>query len=304
MTVFAPEGTKINTPDNNFYLESVENLKIAMQKGIILEARAGMCNSNHDLIIPLPCANGFMPREECALGIKEGLTKDIAIISRVGKPVCFVVKEISEQGGRCVATLSRTDAQNACIEEYLWALQPGEVIPAKVTHIEQFGCFVDIGCGVPSMIPIDEISVSRIASPFDRFSVGQEILAVYKGYDGEKFYLTHKELLGTWEENAERFESGETVNGIVRSVESYGIFVELTPNLAGLAEPREGVRVGQTASVYIKSINPEKMKIKLIIVDCYDEDEKIPCEYFIQSGILSSWKYSPEGCKKHIETMF
>ena len=41
--------------------------------------------------------------------------------------------------------------------------------------------------------------------------------------------------------------------GVVRSVESYGIFVELTPNLAGLAEPREGVRVGQHAGVYIKS---------------------------------------------------
>ena len=40
--------------------------------------------------------------------------------------------------------------------------------------------------------------------------------------------------------------------GIVRSVEPYGIFVELAPNLAGLAEVADNVHNGQQASVYIK----------------------------------------------------
>ena len=42
-------------------------------------------------------------------------------------------------------------------------------------------------------------------------------------------------MLGTWAENAALFSPGQTVTGVVRSVEDYGIFVELTPNLAGLA---------------------------------------------------------------------
>ena len=70
--------------------------------------------------------------------------------------------------------------------------------------------------------------------------------------------LSHKELLGTWEENAALFSSGETVSGIVRSVEHYGVFVELAPNLAGLAEPKDGVKVGQQASVYIKNLIPDE----------------------------------------------
>ena len=49
------------------------------------------------------------------------------------------------------------------------------------------------------------------------------------------------------------------------------MFVELTPNLAGLAEYVDGVQAGQRASVYIKSILPERMKIKLIIVDAFAE---------------------------------
>ena len=108
--------------------------------------------------------------------------------------------------------------------------------------------------------------------------------------------MSRRELLGTWEENSALFSVGQTVTGIVRSVEPYGIFVELTPNLAGLAEYREGVSVGQTAAVYIKNIIPEKMKIKLVIIDKLPDSpiQKIsPSNYFITSGHISSWCYSP-----------
>lgn len=301
---YPPEGYIINRTENINALSDMLSLTSAMNSGAILEAKADMCTSDHDLIVNLPCIKATMPREEVCLGIKEGKTKDIAVISRVGKPVCFVVTGFEYINGEKTAIISRRAAQERCKDEYLSKLKCGEVIDATVTHIEQFGCFVDIGAGIPSMIPIDEISISRIASPFDRFSVGDRIKVVYKGFDGEKFYISHKELLGTWEENAAMFSSGETVRGIVRSVESYGVFVELTPNLAGLAEPNGNVRAGQTASVYIKSINPEKMKIKLIIVDCCDSSMKMKNTYFITEGVIDRWRYSPESCRKVIETVF
>lgn len=68
----------------------------------------------------------------------------------------------------------------------------------------------------------------------------------------------------------QRFSSGETVPGVVRSVEPYGVFVELTPNLAGLAEPSAALEPGQPVAVYVKSILPEKMKIKLVVVEAFD----------------------------------
>ena len=104
------------------------------------------------------------------------------------------------------------------------------------------------------------------------------------------------------------FAEGQTVRGIIRSVESYGVFVELRPNLAGLAEFRDDVRPGQTAAVYIKSIIPEKMKIKLIIIDAHDAPENPePLEYFIDTDSVThidSWLYSPPGCRKVIESVF
>ena len=181
------------------------------------------------------------------------------------------------------------------------------MIEVSVTHLEKFGVFCDIGCGYIALLPVDCISVSRISHPSERFENGRNIRCVVKDIDREtcRVTLTRKELLGTWEENAAFFNPGETVSGIVRSIEPYGIFVELTPNIAGLAEWCDGVSVGSGAAVYIKSIIPEKMKIKLVIVDTSDEALfSLPEEYFFEGSHMDEWRYSPEGCKKTVITQF
>ncbi|MBQ8378642.1 MAG: S1 RNA-binding domain-containing protein [Oscillospiraceae bacterium] len=303
---FYPEGTLLKTAENTKYLSSAELFSEAISKNITLEARAVMCDNEHNLIVDLPFGRGIIPRIEGAVGIDDGTTKDIALISRVNKPVCFKPLCIeTDSDGVVTAILSRKLAQQECLKEYIRNLKSGEIINAKITHFESFGCFVDIGCGIPSLIPIDAISVSRISHPTDRFTNGQDILAVVKSVDGNKVYLSHKELLGTWEENALKFQAGETVSGIVRSVESYGVFVELAPNLAGLAEPFPNAKVGQSASVYIKAIIPEKMKVKLIIVDVFDENIiPEPVEYYITEGKIDRWEYSTENSKKEIISIF
>ncbi len=273
---YRPEGCLFRTAENQRAISNIEGIEDAMKKGTILEARAALCDSSHDLIVDLPCGKGIIPREEGAVGIKDGKTRDIALISRVNKIVCFKVTEIcTDKDGNTIIKLSRAEAQREFIENCVRKFSAGDVIEARVTHLEQFGCFVDIGCGVPSLIPIDAISVSRISHPSDRFHAGQFIRAVVRSNENDRICLTHKELLGTWEENTACFEAGETVSGVVRSVEDYGIFVELSPNLAGLAELRNDVHPGESVSVYIKAIIPEKMKVKLVIVDTCEDCE--PC---------------------------
>ncbi|MCH5208459.1 MAG: S1 RNA-binding domain-containing protein [Oscillospiraceae bacterium] len=307
MNEYLPEGFLLNTPENTARLSSKDAVYNCIKSGEIIEAPCIICDSRHNLIVDLGCIRGIIPREEGALGIAEGVTKDIALISRVNKPVCFTVKAFSrDEFGNDCAVLSRREAQSRCRDEFIRKLSAGDVIHARVTHLEQFGCFVDIGCGIPSLIPIDLISVSRISHPSDRFYVGMDIKAVVKALDGDRIFLSHKELLGTWAQNASLFENGETVTGIARSIEEYGIFVELAPNLAGLAEPRADISVNQHVSVYIKAIIPEKMKIKLIVVNTADRaityESKL--NYFISSGHIDKWVYSTEGCPKQIETDF
>ncbi|MBQ9903028.1 MAG: 30S ribosomal protein S1 [Clostridia bacterium] len=306
MNDFMPEGKKLNTDSNRQAMAHPAALAAAMENGTILEARASVCDSSHNLIVDLGCMNGVIPREECALGIAQGTTRDIAIISRVGKPVCFYVTKIcADRHGIPYATLSRRAVQQQCMEHYVERLRAGDIIDGRVTHLEQFGAFVDIGCGIPSLMSIDTMSVSRIAHPSDRFTVGMDIRAVVRSNEGGRISLSHRELLGTWTENASLFNIGETVTGIVRSVEEYGVFVEIMPNLAGLAEKREGIEPGCGASVYIKSIIPERMKIKLVLVDTFPYDcPPSPPRYFFEGSHMDRFVYSPLCSDKRIETRF
>ncbi|MCL2070985.1 MAG: S1 RNA-binding domain-containing protein [Oscillospiraceae bacterium] len=340
MGQYLPEGGLIAREDNRRSVESARALEECIASKRTVEAVCNVCDSNHNLIVDFGFMKGIVPRTEGAIGIDDGSTRDIALISRVNKPICFKVVGFTGNpvspdtvGGdiiRCdvlnavsndpqysgMVLLSRKQAQVECIYGYINNLKPGDIIPSKITHLEQFGCFVDIACGLPSLIPIDAISVSRISHPSDRFYSGQEALTVVKSIDrsaGEAFgsgifpkiTLTHKELLGTWEQNAASFAQGETVSGIVRSVESYGVFVELLPNLAGLAELRENIRVNQAVSVYIKAIIPEKMKIKLIIVDSFDEPKiNYNYDYLIESDRIDKWVYSTDNSDKIIKTDF
>lgn len=307
MADYRPEGRIIYDRISQRSTFSSAALQEAMIRGSILEARALLCDSEHNLHVDLGCMRGLIPRNECAVGIKDGSVRDIAIISRVNKPVCFKVLEIeNSSGGIPFAVLSRRLAQEECAAEYISKLRCGDVIDAVVTHLEAFGAFCDIGCGVSALLPIDGISVSRIPHPAARLRVNSDIKAVVKNIDDNgRVTLSTKELLGTWSENAAMFAVGETVPGIVRSVENYGIFVELTPNLAGLAEVTDGIEEGQHCSVFIKNIIPEKMKVKLIIVDSFNAVYKeSELRYFFSGSHMERFEYSPPGCVKKIESVY
>lgn len=311
MNLYKPEGALLSTYQNHEMISSSEGLEKALEAGKILEAPAVIADHTLNLHVELGCGiRGIIPRSEVQYNAPGESTKDIAILTRVGKPVCFKVQGFKRSGGgECVAILSRRAAQEECLREYISGLIPGDIIPTKITHLESFGAFVDIGCGITSLLSIDSISVSRISHPSARLSAGDMIYTVVKSIDSQgRIYVSERELLGSWEENAALFGEGQTVRGIIRSVESYGIFVELRPNLAGLAEYRSDVRAGQTAAVFIKSIIPEKMKIKLIIIDAQDAPLGVPAlEYFIDTDAVTHidrWVYSPASCPKQIETVF
>ena len=306
MVEYYPEGWIIDTPENRAAIQSISSLNDACRDGQILEGRALICDSSHNLIVDLGGIKGIIPHDEGAIGIREGTVRDIAIISRVNRPVCFIVTGFEKDSdGKMTVLLSRRAAQEKCKAEYIDKLTPGDIINARITHLENFGAFADIGCGVVALLPIDTISVSRIDHPRERFSVGMDIKAIIKSIENGRITLSHKELLGTWLENVAMFSAGETVAGIVRSVESYGIFVELSPNLAGLAETKEDVFPGQQASVYIKSIIPSRMKVKLVIIDTFDYSYRpTPPKYFCTGKRIDKFIYSPPDCDKEIITDF
>lgn len=299
---YCPEGVNPSLL-KSFYTASA--LKEAIESGEIYEGRVVLCDGEHNLHVDMGGFCGVIPRTEGALGILEGTVKDIALISKVNRSVCFRVKGLHRKNGALIPVLSRRSVQLECVNNYINRLSEGDIITAKVTRLEGFGAFIDIGCGLNSLIPIEMLSVSRISHPRERLTDSQVIKAVLKKREPHKLTFSLKELLGTWEENAARFSVGETVTGTVRSIEEYGVFVELAPNLAGLAEYTEGLEKGMRVSVFIKSVSPQRLKIKLSIIEAFPETARPePLEYFIESGHISEWRYSPAGSQKQLFTVF
>ena len=296
MNQYLPEGMDLHK--SGF---SPETLRKARAEGSILQAVAVVCTESHDLLVDLGCCLGRIPREEAAIGIAEGTVREIAILSRVGKPVSFRVLDVPSGGP---VLLSRRLAQEEARQQLFQTTVPGDIIPAVVTSLAPFGAFCDVGCGLPALLGIEQISVSRIRHSQDRFREDQQIFAVLQSLDREtgRIQLSHRELLGTWEENAALFQPGQTVTGVVRSIREYGAFVELAPNLSGLAEPNPDLREGDTISVYIKSILPERLKIKLVALRKLDPETlpNRPFRYFRTEGHIDRWRYGNEGFAKTV----
>ena len=288
---------------------SLTDLREALESGAILEAPAQRCGADHTLYLSLEGIEGRIPRQETVAPWISGSSRDIAVLSRVGKQTCFTVTALEADGkGAPVAWLSRRAAQEKAMEHFLQNLTPGAVLACRVTRLESFGAFLDIGCGIVAMLPIEHISISRISHPKERFQVGQKVLAAVKAFDKEqrRITLTHRELLGTWMENASRFRPGETVRGTVRSVKEYGSFIELAPNLSGLADAKECLEPGNGVSVYIKSIRPERMKVKLQVIEKLPPlSEPEPLRYQITDGVLDRWVFSPPNYEREpVQTVF
>ena len=282
---YYPEGVNATVP-------TLEDLRRSAGTGDIFQARCIKCDEYHNLHLDLPDTQAIIPREEVALGIREGRTKEIAILSRVGKWVCFQVLGFDSRG---TAILSRTAAQAEARSYFLNTLCPGDIIPAIVHNPAAFGVFCDIGCGVTALMRIERCCISRLNGTAAHFYPGQHIhCAVLSVNDSEgTVELTGRELLGTWDENADRFRPGQTVTGTVRSLMPYGAFIELTPNLSGLAEPSIPLEPGDPVSVYIRCIQPEKHKIKLTVLEKLTAPLPGKLHYFKSSGHIDAWEYFP-----------
>lgn len=227
------------------------------------------CDEDYNLHVKLDNGRmGIIPRREIeAINIDEnGFPKTNLCIGKVHKYVQFKVKEKS--GNNLI--LSRKDVQKEVIDCIKTDLQVGQTVNGIVKNITPYGAFVDVGGGVVGLVHIEDLSVARIKTPFERIKIGQKINIVVKSIDRNtgRINLSYKETLGSWEENANNFTTGMKTKGIIRETEKNkkGIFIEITPNLVGMAEYRDGLNYGDKIDIIIKKIDYDKKKVKLIIV--------------------------------------
>lgn len=249
---------------------SLEELSKASINGDIIQAKVSRCDSNYNLYVDLGNnITGIIPRDEVeAINIDEtGFPKPNICKSKIDKIVQFKVKDTSKKD---TVILSRKAVGKEAINWMKNELKEGMLVYGIVKNIRPYGAFVEIGGGIVGLVHIEDISVARIKTPYERFKIGQKIKIMIKSIDRKtnRVILSYKETLGTWEENVKEFEEGMIVSGIAREKEKNknGIFIELKPNLVGLADYRDNIEYGEDVRLKIKKIIPDKKKIKLTIL--------------------------------------
>lgn len=261
---FEPEGW-----DNEITKLDRNNWKSYKESNEILQGLVSKCDDNYNLYIKFEDGLvGKIPRSEVEAIKTEnnGLPKTNLCSGKVHKFVQFKIKDIENDE----LILSRKQVQKEAINWIKNDLEIGQKVDGIVKNIKPYGAFIEIGGGIVGLVHIEDLSVARIKSPYERIKIGQKVEIVVKSINREqgKVILSYKEILGSWEENASKFTVGTKVKGKVRETEKNknGIFIELTPNLVGMAEYEDGLEYGQDIDVYIKKIDYDRKKVKLLIV--------------------------------------
>lgn len=199
--------------------------------------------------------------------------------SYIGKHLSFKILEFKENGRNILvshrAILDEELAER--ITDLQKQLKEGMTAKGTVVKIQNFGAFVDIQ-GVQALLPISEISRSRIDDVSSILSVGQEITAsiIALDWQRERITLSMKALLSDpWEQARENYPVDSKHTGTVARVTNFGAFVTLEPGLDGLIHisefnadnrdsgPDDMVKSGQEISVQINSIDTEQKRISL-----------------------------------------
>lgn len=211
-----------------------------------------------------------IPRQEASSIVGDnGLVEERHIINKKNKVIPVCIKEIIKNNDDTFELIMSKRMLEIKVRKWMYMhLKPGMKLKGVVVSTTEYAAFIDIGGGVTGILKVQDMSDSKLQNASDMFRVSQRIEVVVKKYDRDtgRIELSYKELLGSFEENIKKYHEGDIVDGVVRNRIKTGIFVELQPNLVGLAEHVNGIEYGQKVLVSIKKIIPEKKKIKLIII--------------------------------------
>ena len=153
----------------------------------------------------------------------------------------------------------------------------GDIVEGIVTVITDFGVFVQFGENLEGLIHISEIAWQRIDDPKEVVRSGQKVKAEIIKIDGSKIFLSMKKLIDDpWKDVEKRYVIGTSVKGKVLKVNPFGLFVELDPEIHGLAhiselsdksvtDPHQIAKPGDVVEFQIVSIEPKEHRLGLSI---------------------------------------
>lgn len=248
-------------------------VKKLLDSGEAIEAEVADANRG-GVVVSIGRLRGFVPNSHIS-SIPRGLPGerlDEAKANLVGRALWLVVIEVNQQRRRLV--LSEREANRARRQALLEALTEGEVHTGTVCSIVPFGAFVDLG-GIDGLVHISELDWKHVRRPQEVVSVGDEIEVYVLSVDRERerIGLSRKRLLpDPWLTVTENLNEGQTIQGTVTNVASFGAFVDVGEGIEGLVhvsempdgeETRCSLQSGQQVWVQVLRVDDERHRISL-----------------------------------------
>jgi small subunit ribosomal protein S1 len=173
---------------------------------------------------------------------------------------------------RAVLEDERKEMRQAILDR----LQPGDVVDGQISNIVDFGAFVDLD-GIDGLIHISELSWSHVNHPSEVLEIGQDVKVKVLDIDRERQRISlglKQTQSDPWQQVLESYKEGDTVEGKVTKVVTFGAFVEILPGVEGLVHiselaehhvenPREVVSQGDTVSVMILEVDADRRRLSL-----------------------------------------
>lgn len=237
--------------------------KITGQNSGGLEARVGAVGAF------LPASQVGLHREEnLAQYVNQVLTCEVVEVDRERKRIVLSRRKVLEK------------ERDTARQETVGRITVGSVLKGKVTRVEEFGAFVDLG-GVEGLVHVSQMSHQRVEKAGSMLSAGQEVevqvLKIEEG--GKRIGLGMKQLQpDPWAGVASRFAVDSVVTGKVTRLQEFGAFVEIAPGVEGLLHvsamskdrvrhPKDAVKPGQEITVRIAAVEPGRSRISLSRLD-------------------------------------
>ncbi len=217
-----------------------------------------------------------------------GVPKNGDMGALVKTTVKLKITEVNRQRKRVVGSIRAVTAEaRKAAAEKIWAeIEVGKKYQGVVKSLTSYGAFVDIG-GVDGMVHVSELSWSRIKSPADVVSVGDEIEVYVISFDPEKrkISLGYKtDETNPWTIFTTNYHVGDVCEVKIVKLMTFGAFAEIIPGIDGLihisqiadrriGKPEDVLTEGQTVDVKIIDIDTEKKRISLSIRALLEEED-------------------------------
>ncbi|HLF01475.1 MAG TPA: S1 RNA-binding domain-containing protein [Anaerolineales bacterium] len=235
------------------------------------------------LIVKLGRVRGFVPASQMSAQRRrraEGETPDQKWGKMVNEPIMVKVVEVDRSRNRLIFSerAAAKETREAERERLLSELKEGDIVEGRIISLAPFGAFVDVG-GADGLVHLSELTWKRIEHPNEILKVGQTVKVQVLGVDKERkrIALSMKRLEDDpWSRVLQQYKIGQLVEGTVTKLTKFGAFARIKGNeeIEGLihvselsdnriSHPKDAVQEGQTYTLRIVKIEPDKRRIGL-----------------------------------------